>query len=234
MAAVVHLWWWRLAVSPARLESLWQVLAPAELERARRFHFDRHRNAFVAARGTLRELIGGYVDRAPREVEFAYGSHGKPSVAGIYFNLSHCAGFALAAFTREFELGVDVEAVDRTVDLQVARRFFSPAESASLFALPEAERAEAFLRIWTRKEAVIKAYGKGLALPLADFDVTVGNEARLLRCEWDPEAPGTWSLRDVSQPGRYIAALAAPAREFELVSREVAEDDGAPRSGGGG
>jgi 4'-phosphopantetheinyl transferase len=232
MASVVHLWPWRLAVSPARLARLWEVLAPAERERADRFRFERHRNAFVAARGTLRELIGNYIDCLPQTVEFAYNSHGKPSVKGICFNLSHSAEFALAAFSRDFELGVDVEGVDRNVDLQVARRFFSPTEVESLFALPEAERPEGFLRIWTRKEAVIKAFGKGLALPLAGFDVTVRREgARLLRCDWEPGAPDTWSLRDVSKPGEYIAAMAAPVREFELVKREIAENDGTTGSG---
>jgi 4'-phosphopantetheinyl transferase len=235
MASAVQLWSWRLGVSSARLARLFEVLTPPERERAERFRFDRHRNAFIVARGTLRELIASYLGCPPAAVEFAYGSHGKPSVKGIHFNLSHSSEFALAAFSQDFELGVDVEGIDRRVDLQVAQRFFSPAEVERLFALPEAERSEGFLRIWTRKEAVIKAFGKGLALPLSGFDVTIERDAaRLLRCEWEASAPETWGMRDVSKAGEYIAAIAAPVREFELVRREVTEDDGAAGSSGGG
>ena len=100
------------------------------------------------------------------------------------FNLSHSHGIALYALTRGREIGVDIEYFRPDVEAgKLAERFFSPREAAVLRALPEHLRREGFFNCWTRKEAYIKAEGKGMAIPLSAFDVslTPGEPAALLR-----------------------------------------------------
>ena len=148
------------------------ALSDDECERAARFRFDRDRRRFVAGRSALRSLVGSYLDVAPDEVAFEYGPQGKPFVPGatLSFNVSHSGGQAVYAFGSGLEVGVDVELLDHArYGDDVAERFFSPQEVATLRGLAPAMRPDAFLRCWTRKEAFIKARGEGLSLPLDEF-----------------------------------------------------------------
>lgn len=218
----VHVWRWSLELPPERLAALERWLSPDERERAARFLFDRHRTAFIAARGTLRELLGEYLGCTPSEVAFSYSSYGKPALASpastLHFNLSHSGGIAAAAFATGGELGIDVERVDRKVDLTVADSYFSPYEIERLHALPAADHPSAFFRIWTRKEAFVKAQGQGLSLPLHGFDVTVdtGEPPAILRCAWDESVRARWTLWDVSAEVGCPAAVAMAGRGFFL------------------
>jgi 4'-phosphopantetheinyl transferase len=187
---------WRvsLATCPPDARAL---LAIDERERADRFHFARDRDRFIAARAALRRVLGGYLGRAPAELEFAYSAHGKPSIGGLAFNVSHSNELALIAVTRGREVGVDIEWHRPDVDIpSVARSSFSAIELQALFALPTAEQFAAFYRIWARKESYIKARGEGLSLPLDGFDVLTD------------DAISGWAVRDLAIEAGYSAALA--------------------------
>jgi 4'-phosphopantetheinyl transferase len=199
------------------------ALSDDQCERAARFRFDRDRRRFVAGRSALRSLIASYLDVLPAEVMFDYGPQGKPFLSGatLSFNVSHSGGCAVYAFSSGVEIGVDVEILDHArYDDGVAERFFSPSEVATLQALSQAVRADAFLRCWTRKEAFIKARGEGLSLPLHEFDVAFAPGARpqILRTAWSAHEPAEWTLCDISGfcPGA-IAALAIRSAESDAV-----------------
>lgn len=199
------------------------VLSDDECERAARFRFDRDRRRFVAGRSALRSLIASYLDVAPADVAFGYGPQGKPFVPGapLSFNVSHSGACAVYAFGACLEIGVDVEILDHArYSDRVAERFFSPQEVAALEGLAPDERAAAFLRCWTRKEAFIKARGEGLSLPLHEFDVAFapGATPRILRTAWSAQEPAEWTLRDISGfcPGA-VAALAVRSAEADAV-----------------
>jgi 4'-phosphopantetheinyl transferase len=208
------------------IAALSENLAPDELERAHRFKFKRDRHRYVAARGQLRQILGRRVGRPARELRFAYGSYGKPSLAdnadGIEFNLAHSADLAVLAITPGSAVGIDLEYQQRRFDLDgIARRFFAPGEVARLEALPPAARPAAFFRCWTRKEAYLKAHGAGLSVALDSFEVTfaAGEPPRLL---WT--ADGTernWTLLELSVPAGFAAAaaVAASGRGVIVVDR---------------
>lgn len=222
-AGEVHLWAIRLDPPRARVAALRRLLTPDETARADRFHFERHRRRFTVGRGCLRELLGGYLGRAPDSLRFAYGEKGKPVLtgsapaasAGLDFNLSNSHELALAAVAVGTALGVDLEHLRPMPDaLEIAERFFSPAERRILAAVPAARRDEAFFNCWTRKEAYLKAVGDGLTAPLDRFDVTLepGEPARFLAIEGDPGAAKRWSLFHLWPAPAYLGALAIPAR----------------------
>jgi len=207
-------------------EARWQkVLSAEEKNRASRFHFPADRQRFAASRALLRIILSGYLNLDPSTIAFAYSSKEKPSLAepqmasGLTFNVSHSAGVALFAFAREREIGVDIEQVRSTSDLDgIARRFFSAAEQRQFFAFPPDEKIRAFYRCWTRKEAYIKATGDGLSLPLSQFDVSLesgsklgsskhGSKNALLATRPDPSAARQWHLREVPAGPGFMAAL---------------------------
>ena len=212
----VHVWRISLNSSVRNVLSLSGLLSEDESYRAGRFLSAEHGNRFRAARGTMRQLLGRYLDAAPETLEFAYGPCGKPSLAGhfaqsgLYFNISHSHRLALCAVTRDREVGIDLEWLRSGVDVEsLAQRFFSPLEVASLRRLTRCQRVEGFYRCWTRKEAYLKARGQGITVPLDSFAVSLApNEpAQFLYCQGDPDELSRWQLQDLTPAAGYAAAI---------------------------
>jgi 4'-phosphopantetheinyl transferase len=201
----VHVW--RAELGNATPE----VLSSDERERAAKFHFEKDRNRYTAARAILRQLIGRYEKMPAEALKFAYNTFGKPALDGssLRFNMSHSGGLALFAFTRNRNIGVDLERIrpDFT-SREIAGQFFSPDEIAALRGLPVESQTAAFFACWTRKEAFIKAHGSGLSLPLHKFVVSLNMPARLVRTDFDPDAVGQWTLHELEAGEGFAAALA--------------------------
>jgi 4'-phosphopantetheinyl transferase len=221
----VHIWRTSLNVPLASVESLQEVLVDEEIARARRFYFAKDRQHWIVARATLRTLLGHYLNVAPRKLCFACNEYGKPAllspVAGqrLHFNLSHSGDLALYAFAYDREVGVDVEQMRANVDyVELATHFFSAYECVALRALPVECQEEAFFLCWSRKEAYIKARGKGLSLPLDQFDVSLApNEpARLLGSREEPGASERWSLSALFPGAGYAGALVVEGADWQL------------------
>lgn len=128
----------------------------------------------------------------------------------LRFNLSHSGGIALLALATRRDVGVDVEFMrDQISTDDLANRFFSHRESATLRALAPELRRTAFFKCWTRKEAFIKAKGGGLSIPLDQFDVAFAptEQPALLRTAWDTNEASLWSMHDLAAGEEYAAAL---------------------------
>jgi 4'-phosphopantetheinyl transferase len=213
----VHVWRASLRPSPVILDRLGQMLSDDERKRAGRFQSSIHRDAFVAGRGILRDVLSRYIGIDPTAIPFHYGPHGKPALtrpvecSGISFNASNAGEIALYALTLEREIGIDVEEIRPMPDSgTIAEMFFSARENESLRALRPGVRDLGFFQCWTRKEAYIKAIGDGLSLPLSCFDVTFGpNEpARLLTISGRAEEAEHWMMCPVDPGEGYVGALA--------------------------
>ena len=221
----VHLWRAWLDQPVAQVEQLAQTLAAEEQLRAERFHFERDRQHFIVGRGLLRTILGRYLELEPRQLHFIYGAHGKPALpetlnpGQIYFNLAHAHGLVLYAITRGRDIGVDLEQIHPIDEIeQLAERFFSAQEIATLRALPPHQQQEAFFHCWTRKEAYLKATGAGLAQPLDQFDVSLAPDepARLVRVAGQPQAVAYWSLQALTPAPGYVAALVVASHDWRL------------------
>jgi 4'-phosphopantetheinyl transferase len=216
----IHVWRASLDCDETMIRRLEATLASDEKVRADRFVFQRDRNAFIAARGILRELLGRYVSRAAAHLEFDYGAQGKPilrtesSQKSIQFNVSHSHGMALFGFALERHLGVDVELIRPDfAGERIAERFFSPQEVTELRSLPPTLQDEAFFLCWTRKEAYIKARGEGLQVPLKSFHVslTPGKPELLQAAD-----SSRWSLRSLRPDPRYVGAVVGEGKSWQL------------------
>ncbi|MFG2979870.1 4'-phosphopantetheinyl transferase family protein [Streptomyces sp. NPDC048258] len=186
------------------------LLDAGEQERAGRLLRPADRQRYLASHLALRVLLGGYLGLAPERVCLVReecpccgGPHGRPAVAGgaVHFSLSHSGDVAYLAFAG-VPVGVDVEetpGVDAVADVLP---LLHPAEVAELSALPEPARRDALARVWSRKEACLKAEGTGLARGLTE--PYVGSAPA------PAPVPG-WTLRDLPAPAGYAAALAVRA-----------------------
>ena len=208
----VHVWSAGLDLPAVELAALAALLDEDESLRARRFHFERDRRHFTAARGFLRLLLGRYLDAPPAGLRFGYGVRGKPFVAApvgssLCFNVSHSYGRALFAFACGREVGIDLEAGARLGDdwPGLVRRIFSARERSELFSLPAERQRAAFLNGWTRKEAFLKATGQGLVDGLQSIEVTLdpGRPPAWLAAE----PAHRWTIHDLRRGEDYAAAL---------------------------
>jgi len=184
-----------------------------------------------AADPRLPALLAAYAGCKTTELNFDRGAHGKPSLrppANLQFNLSHSGGALLVAISRDQPLGVDLEMLGRRRPwLELARRFFDPAEADALARLEPARQHAAFLRLWSCKEAVLKALGQGLSFGLARLSFGLDGQGRPIALnvihasagppqEWQivqlapvPEAIGALAWRGPPRTLRAFAALDA-------------------------
>jgi 4'-phosphopantetheinyl transferase len=228
-AGQIHVWRIRLEQDVEILDRFRRTLEPEELDRAGRFRFERLQRHFVASRGFLRHVLARYVAADPKALKFSYNSYGKPSLAGersLQFNMSHSHEVALVAVTRDAAVGVDVEHIRSDfASHEIATRFFSRLEVETLSSLAKEEQVAAFFRCWARKEAYIKAIGKGLSQPLDGFDVTLApsDPAALLRR--GEEDVMTWSMSDIEVGADYASALAVEGTASHVSYWQFSESD---------
>ena len=201
---VARCWWRRFAVaghadvthvdlSPDALRETaargW--LDATEHQRLRRFAAARPRREFALCRAALRALLCGHLDCENAQLSFGVSGRGKPfalvdaAPAAIDFNVSHSGPHGLIAVTRAGRVGIDVEdrAPPRDIDAAAALTF-AAAELAELAAAGEACRTRLFYRIWTLKEALIKALGTGFATDPSQFEIPPAMRQGARRSTW--------------------------------------------------
>ncbi len=223
----VHVWVARLERSPAELRALASTLSADEMERARRFHFERDQNGFIAARGVLRAILGAYLQVDPGRIEFSYGPQGKPALMGpdadLTFNLSHSDDVAFVALTRGRTIGVDIERMKPFAEVaDVTRTIFSARELAEFRALAPDDQQASFFSAWTRKEAFVKATGLGFSMSVKEVEVSFGpgEEAQLVRLNGSAGLAKQWTLRDLAAPDGFKAAFAVPGPVLRVVRED--------------
>jgi 4'-phosphopantetheinyl transferase len=200
------------------------LLAADEQERAARFVRARDRRRFVRCRAALREILGGLLGESPGSLRFRARGQGKPELhcgaAGdgqsdcpppLRFNVSHSSELALIAVCRGRELGVDLERIRPIGEAErIVASFFSPSEQAEFAAIAPEDRALAFLRGWTRKEAILKGHGSGLSGLAARYET--GFATTDPTPGFTPAVPSPrvdeWQLWEAAPRAGFVAALA--------------------------
>ncbi len=216
----IYLWWASLDVNDEEVTALRRLLDPRELERADRFRVPNAARRFVAARAALRILLGQATATDPARVEFFYGEHGKPAVAGApFFNASDSGDTVVVAMARQ-EIGVDVEGLRSLPNPdRLARRICTDRELEQLAALPETEADAALLRLWTCKEAALKAVGLGLpgGLRNVEIDFRSGKQPHLRRLREHHEG---WSLLTADIDDSLLCSVVVHASGCRIVNQE--------------
>jgi len=201
-------------------ELLRSFLQPDELERHARFASRQIAATWLTARAGLRYLLGRYLDETPQSLIVKTGPNGKPFVENPFqlsFNISHSGSIAVIAVT-DRDVGIDVEQLERQVDTAaVLRRFFSPAEQASYAQYRQVDPRRTFFRGWTRKEAVLKATGEGIAgLAHNEISFAPALPHAMLTYRNSAEAAQTWFFHEFEPAPGYIAALACQSPPMQI------------------
>jgi len=201
----IDLWLIDLAIDADTPGALWRTLDAGEKARADRLATAMLRRRFVAGHASVRAVLAWYLGLTPATVPLVSDTGGKPRVSGapLAFNVSHSGELAVCAVASGGRLGVDIERVRYVADAErLADGFFSRGEGDEIRRNPPDARHRAFLDIWTRKEALLKATGEGLSRQLDSFDVTT------------PSAG--WWMRACASSG-YVGTV-VHARPIELVA----------------
>ena len=201
---------WVASLSPAASREQGRTLSEDELARASRYRFDRDRRRFETSRSILRRILGDYTGTPPERVRLSLGEYGKPRVAEtshrFRFNLSHSGdAFALAITTRH-EVGIDLECVRPITGVeQLAAAVFSTNERYWLRQLGGSAKLHFFFRIWTAKEALLKAAGTGFIDDVSVLNVVTAEGALGRRISW---RNGLWRLSPVPVENGLVASIA--------------------------
>ena len=179
----IHIWMTKpeeLIGDDELLASYSTLLTSTELAKQQRYKFAKDRHDALITRAFVRDLLSYYADIAPQDWQFEKGNKDKPEIINcslpLRFNISHTKNLIICAVTLEDDIGCDVENIGRNNNvLAIAERYFSSKEIDELFALPEAQQRDRFFDYWTLKESYIKAWGLGLAIPLADFSFEIND-----------------------------------------------------------
>lgn len=204
----VHLWGVNRDIYNEQKNYSEYFLNEDEQHRAQRFRFRKHHDLFVIGRYITKMLLAYYTDSSPESVKIRPDSFGKPTCEmNLYFNISHSDDQLLLGFSNS-EIGVDIEKNDPTVDLErIGESHYSEIELQQMMNCTTDERVETFFEIWTKKESLIKGIGKGLNIPLQDFNVTSPNGKVLWEFPTEKKY-GTWYVHNVETKQGFKSAFA--------------------------
>ena len=221
----------RLDLPEEKVKVFAETLSSDEMARAEKFTLPHKYCEYVLSRGLLRLTLALVSSTRAEDLRFAYTAHNKPCLEentnpqGIAFNVSHSHDYVLIAMGVNRNIGVDVEKIRAGIDCEkLAQRFFSSAEYAALMQVASPQRVRAFYAIWTHKEALIKATGKGIAGGLSEFDLAIDEAAVPLRACPDADAVRQWRIENISVAENYAAALVSDGSEFALRCWTLPDD----------
>ena len=212
------------AVGPRHLAAYRETLDAEELVKAGRFKFERDRRSYICAHALSRCLLSTYGDAIPQAWRFRANSLGKPEIEeprlepSVRFSLSHTNGLVACAATRERDLGLDVECIERDVAVsELAERYFAREEADILRVLDPDARNKAFFCLWTLKEAYIKAVGRGLSMPLDSFAIRLEPLA-ITFCNPKDGNAADWDFRLLRPQTRHSVAVAVRCGQLSQVN----------------
>ncbi len=218
---------WRCPMNPAvdQIGKFSECLSKQERHRAEQFRFGDKRDQFVTTRARLRQCLSLATGIRASEIEIEVSASGKPFLAGkahssgVQFNVSHTDGLAMIAITRGQPVGIDVESLKQSIQhTYLAQNYFSVKEKNTIAALPSEQVPASFFACWTRKEAVLKAIGIGIAYGLDSFDVTTEPEITRCRTELQTEngSVDSWCVETLPCGAGFVGALAYQKQAVEI------------------
>jgi 4'-phosphopantetheinyl transferase len=191
------------------IAALRPLLAASEQARADRFQLATDRDSYIAAHALLRATLSPIAGKAAADLRFRTAKSGKPALdpaqalPDLHFSLSHTRGLAACAVGRPYALGIDAEAWRVPAPIELAARYFAPAEA--LLVAEEPAEPSTFYRLWTLKEAYLKATGQGLAAPLDSFALSLNPVAIAVAA---PDSAAAWHFAEFRPGPAHSLALA--------------------------
>jgi 4'-phosphopantetheinyl transferase len=206
----VHVWY--AYFDEARLrERCLEVLTTAEFEHISYYKFEKDQNSFIVSRGLLRILLSSYVQVEADKIHILKHPKGKPYQQHdpcLVFNLSNSGDCCVFAFSRNGEVGIDIEKIRPLNDLdELIRKNFNSNEQAYINA-GATLRLHRFVKFWTLKEALLKAIGEGMRLTPEKLEFSCENDAFTLRSLAGIVESDEWVFSDLAFNHAYKGSIA--------------------------
>jgi len=229
----VELWYGELTADDLTYHRYWPLLDTAEHAHAQQLTNPLIRQRYVQVHGRLRSILSRYLGRPPERINIKKAEYGKPYLADypeLAFNLSHAANSLVIAVAYDCRLGVDIEHCKPRSNLpQLVAKCFADDEADYWHNLPEEQKNLAFYRFWTRKEAFVKATGRGIALGLSQCVINPGNQASFLNLPAEFGQTRSWRISAIqlaTRPSLCGAIVADKAvTEINLHDFEISAID---------
>ena len=218
---VIDLWFGEFSADDKRNAQYRLLLDAKERQKVDRIKHERHRSRQIETLGRLREILAQYLNVEAGEIKLARQEHGKPYIAedtDIVFNLSHSADKLIVAVGLQCQMGVDIEAIRQRDQLAaLVKKCFAKEEKIYWKSLPEAEKSTEFYRFWTRKEAFVKAVGRGIALGMKHVVISPEKPIRIVNIPEEYGLASEWQIIDLDLDAGLSGALVV--REKSLAIR---------------
>lgn len=219
----IHVWTVKTTPSLELINRCQNALSEQELKRVPFFKFEAVRENYIISQGMLRILLGAYLKISPRDLKIGRHSKGKPFLLDdptLYFNISNSGGLAVYGFSRDGEIGIDIEHQRPLPDLDdMIAKNFTTNEIKFINAKPS-EKSERFFRFWTVKESYLKAIGEGMRLPPDCLEFSIeGSKVKLLSVKGFFEQED-WHFKEFSPASGYVGTLTFGSEKSEIKHME--------------
>ena len=223
----IHLWRVSLNPSDTILESAKQALSDHERNRLEFFEFEKVQRNYTVSQGVLRKLIAGYLSIAVEEVELGRRSKGKPyckNDESLFFNISNSGGLCVFAFSRDNEVGIDLEKIRPLTDLEeMIEKNFTAGEQKYIRKHKD-EELRRFFFYWTIKESYLKAIGEGMRIEPQNLEFSIQNKKiRLLGVNGYMDYDD-WVFEEVPFSPNYVRTLTYIGEGIEFTDFEIISD----------
>lgn len=200
-------------------EQDYQLLSCDERNYAQTLRYEQVKRRYLRVRGWVRQILAMYLQEQATNIRIAKSAYGKPYLVDyptVQFNISHSGEHLLMAISTLGTIGVDIEQVQvmRTAVADLVEKCFANQEIAYWKSVPVAEQLSEFYRFWTRKEAFVKAVGRGIGLGLPECVIATANSPALVSIPPECGSVNDWRLFDLPVPENLCGALVIENRQL--------------------
>lgn len=231
----VHVWYYFLDLSDQGVDFFYNLLSEEEKKEINKIKVPVVRNRRVISKAIVKNIISMYLGLNIHKIKFSYNQFGKPVLSedinfpGLNFNISHSGSLGMIALVKNNQIGIDLEQIIELADLDdIISLCFSKHEQHLFNSLSGLEKTKLFYKIWTGKEAFIKAIGKGFSFPLQNITFTLNNnkEIRISEISGLKENLHNWYVYNSNPRQDYTSAIVVNlnsflAKEFEWNQTEI-------------
>ncbi|MBU0505224.1 MAG: 4'-phosphopantetheinyl transferase superfamily protein [bacterium] len=219
----IHVYYVNTSLFQDQIKELFHLLSSTEQNRAQNISHTKQKNTFIITKAFLRKILSQYLGAPEQQISLEIEKNGKPFLgschnSSIQFNLAHSHDKSILAFCLKTPLGIDLEKIRLISHAQkILTKYGSEQEKRSYNAVPEKHKKEAFLRGWTKKEALIKAQGHKMATHANKYAVNFSlfPKDKLFNVEMANENIQSWALYDLTIED-YVGTIALQRQNNKL------------------
>ncbi len=206
----VDVWQANILSQEAAKQNYYELLNADEKQKVDTFLRAELQQKYINTRGILRKVLGTYLNMKPQDINIKTAEYGKPFVddSEIFFNLSHTGNKLVIAVSNVSEIGIDLEQLRGRKNLKgLVKKCLSTVEKKSWESLSEQQQIFMFYYLWVRKEALVKAIGRGIAMGLDQCIVDPVQQTKFLSIPGGGDSINDWKIVEVKLNQEDVCAL---------------------------